>query len=133
MLSSRKRQRATWGERAGGSPHIAGRTRHVQRFLELRPRLCKISARLRKPARDDEWLDEGAGSPVTACVLDSLSHPFRGGIQLGVPGAERSMAQADQGLEPARVVIVVRRRKAGLEEFLTSINVAHLPDDPRRA
>jgi hypothetical protein len=43
------------------------------------------------------------------------------------------MAQTDQGLQPARVVIVVRRRKAGLEEFLTSSNVAHLPDDPRRA
>src|SRR6266545_6354225 len=98
----------------------------------MRPCLCKISARLRKLARNDEGLDEGAGSPAMACVLDGLSHPFRDDIQLRSPGAERSMAQTDQGLDPARVVIVVCRRKAGLEQFLTSINIAHLPDDPRR-
>ena len=70
--------------------------RHVERFLEMRPCLCKISARLRKLARNDEWLDEGAGSPSMASVLDGLSHPFRGGIQFRSPGAERSMAQTDQ-------------------------------------
>jgi len=46
VLSGRKRQRAALEERAGGSPHIPGRTRQVERLLEMRPRPGKIAARL---------------------------------------------------------------------------------------
>jgi hypothetical protein len=92
VRSGRERERATLGERAGRSPHIPGRTRQVERFLEIRPGLCAISARFRKLARNQEWLNEDAGSPVMARLLDGRSHPFRDGIELRSPGAKGSMA-----------------------------------------